>query len=85
MGKVIDVSMTVSEELDDYLAATVGDESRYASIGDFLRDLLQRDYDRLEQERYAALKTELQRALAAPESSFHASSAEDVFARNASR
>ena len=83
MGKVINLSIDLSEALEDHLAANVGDARPFDDAGQFFRDLLQRDLERADEERRELLRQELKRAFAAPESSFHSSSPEDVFARNA--
>ena len=85
MGKVIKLSIDLNEALEDHLAANVGEARPFDDASQFLRDLLQRDLERADGERRELLRRELRRAFAAPENSYHSSSPEDVFARNAAR
>jgi antitoxin ParD1/3/4 len=39
-------------------------------VSEYVRDLIRRDRERVEAERFATLKAELQRAFAAPESDY---------------
>ena len=68
--------------LSDFVAANVGDEGSYENVSEYIRDLIRRDKERHEQEAFERLKAELNRAFAAPESSYSPLSATDVIGRN---
>ena len=68
--------------LSDFVAANVGDEGSYENVSEYIRDLIRRDKERHDQEAFERLKAELNRAFAAPESSYSPLSAADVIARN---
>ena len=67
--------------LSDFVAANVGDEGSYENVSEYIRDLIRRDKERHDQEAFERLKAELNRAFAAPESSYSPLSAADVIAR----
>ena len=79
-------TMTVSlnETLSDFVAANVGGYGSYENVSEYMRDLIRRDKERVEQEAYARLKAELTLAYAAPESAYKPLTAADVIARNRS-
>ena len=68
--------------LSEFVAANVGDEGSYENVSEYIRDLIRRDKERHEQEAFERLRAELNRAFAAPESSYSPLSATDVIARN---
>ena len=68
--------------LSDFVATNVGDDGSYENVSEYIRDLIRRDKERHEQEAFERLKAELNRAFAAPESSYSHLSAADVIARN---
>ncbi len=68
--------------LSDFVAANVGDDGSYENVSEYIRDLIRRDKERHEQEAFERLKAELDRAFAAPESSYSPLTAADVIARN---
>lgn len=77
-------TMTVSLNgpLGDFVAASVGEDGAYESADEYIRDLIRRDMERVEQERFERLKAELVHAFNAPESSYHPLTAAEVIARN---
>ena len=76
--------MTVSLDgaLGEFVAASVGEDSAYENANEYVRDLVRRDMERVEQERFERLKTELVHAFNAPESSYQPLTAAQVIARN---
>ncbi|MDR0202959.1 MAG: addiction module antitoxin [Delftia acidovorans] len=78
------VTVNLTETLGDFLAASVGEDSAYENASEYVRDLIRRDMERVEQERLERLKAELVHAFNAPESSYRTLTAADVIARNRS-
>lgn len=76
--------MTVNLDgaLGEFVAASVGEDSAYENANEYVRDLVRRDMERVEQERFERLKTELVHAFNAPESSYQPLTAAQVIARN---
>lgn len=76
------MTVRLNGTLSDFVAANVGEEGAYENVSEYIRDLIRRDKERIEQERIDRLKTELTHAFAAPESSYKQLTAADVIARN---
>lgn len=76
--------MTVNLDgaLGDFVAASVSEDGAYESASEYVRDLIRRDMERVEQERFERLKAELVHAFSAPDSSYHPLTAAQVIARN---
>jgi putative addiction module CopG family antidote len=68
--------------LSEFVAANVSETGSYENVSEYVRDLIRRDKERVEQEAFERLKAELARAFAAPEASYQALTAADVIARN---
>ncbi len=68
--------------LSEFVAANVGEDGSYENVSEYIRDLIRRDKARFEQEAFDRLKAELNRAFAAPDSSFTTVSAAEIIARN---
>ena len=68
--------------MSDFVASNVGDQGAYENVSEYVRDLIRRDKERTEAEQFARLKADLERAFAAPESSYASLDAEAVIARN---
>lgn len=66
MTKPITLNVRVSGPLSEFIAANVGEDGLYENVSEYVRDLIRRDRERVEQEKFEALKAELQRAFAAP-------------------
>jgi antitoxin ParD1/3/4 len=79
------LNVQVSGPLSEFVAQNVGEDGAYADAGDYVGDLIRRDLARVDDERFEALKVELQSAFAAPDSDFRSSTAEEAIARNAGR
>ena len=79
------LNVRVTGLLVDHVADNVGDDGRYENVSEYVRDLIRRDLERVEEERFATLKAELQRAFAVPDSDYVTVSARDVIDRNRAR
>lgn len=82
MSRTTTMTVRISGTLSDFVAANVGEDGAYENISEYIRDLIRRDKERAEQEAFERLKAELERAFAAPESSYRPLTAAEVIARN---
>lgn len=76
------LNVRIGGALGEFVAANVGDQGAYENISEYVRDLIRRDKERAEVERFDQLKVELTRAFAAPQSSYATLDADAVIARN---
>lgn len=76
------MTVNLTGPLGDFVAASVGEDSAYENASEYIRDLIRRDMERVDQDRLERLKAELVHAFNAPESSYRALTAADVIARN---
>lgn len=70
MNKPITLSVRVTGQLSDFVAANVGASGDYENISEYVRNLIRRDKERVEDEALQCVKAELGRAFAAPDASF---------------
>jgi len=82
MSNTTTMTVRVSGALSDFVASNVGENGAYESVSEYMRDLIRRDKERVEQQAFERLHAELTHAFAAPESSYRSLSAADVIARN---
>ena len=80
MPRSMTLNVRVSGGLGDFVASNVGDQGAYENVSEYVRDLIRRDKAKVEAEAFERLKAELQRAFAAPESSYRELSAAAVIA-----
>ena len=85
MTKSMTLNVRVSGGLGEFVAANVGDTGAYENVSEYVRDLIRKDKDRVEREAFERLKAELNRAFAAPDSSYAPATADEVIARNRDR
>jgi len=78
------MTMTVrpSGALRDFVADNVGEEGAYENVSEYIRDLIRRDKERLEQQSFERLKAELSHAFSAPDKSYVPLTAAEVIVRN---
>ena len=82
MGKSLNLNVRVSGVLGEFVSENVGEDGSYENVSEYVRDLIRRDMERVEQEHFARLKAELQRAFATPDSEFVSLTADDIIQRN---
>lgn len=70
MNKPMTLNVRVTGALSDFVAANVGVNGDYENVSEYVRDLIRRDKERVEDEAFQRLKAELGRAFAAPDASF---------------
>lgn len=85
MGKEMTLNVRVGGELGEFIADNVGEHGLYENVSEYVRDLIRRDWERVEREKFEKLKAELQRAFATPDDQFVYVDAEEVIARNLAR
>lgn len=85
MSNSLTLNVRVTGPLSEFVAANVGENGAYENVSEYVRDLIRRDRERVETERFARLKAELTAAFAAPEGDYRPLDADTVFARNARR
>lgn len=76
------MTVNLTGTLGDFVASSVGEDSAYENASEYVRDLIRRDMERVEQERLERLKAELVHAFNAPDSSYRPLTAAEVIARN---
>jgi len=79
------MTVRVRGALSEFVAANVGENGAYENVSEYIRDLIRRDKERAEEEAFDRLRAELQRAFAAPDSSYEPLTAAEVIARNKAR
>jgi antitoxin ParD1/3/4 len=82
MNKPLTLNVRIGGALSDFVSANVGEAGSYENVSEYIRDLIRRDKERVEAEKFERLKAELTRAFAADEVSFAALDAGSVIARN---
>nr|WP_309402205.1 transcriptional regulator [Aminobacter niigataensis]WMD00145.1 transcriptional regulator [Aminobacter niigataensis] len=82
MSRTTTMTVRLSGALSEFVAINVSESGSYENISEYIRDLIRRDKERVEQEAFDRLKAELSHAFAAPESSYRPLTAADVIARN---
>ena len=81
MNKPMTLNVRIGGTLGDFVATNVGDQGAYENVSEYVRDLIRKDKDRVEQEQFAALKAELQRGFSTPDHQYVALDAETFLAR----
>ncbi|MBU4611963.1 addiction module antitoxin [Achromobacter sp. GG226] len=76
------LTVRLNETLNAFVAANVGDEGSYENVSEYVRDLIRRDKERVERERFDRLKAELVHAFHAPEETYQPLTAAQVISRN---
>lgn len=84
MSGSMSLNVRISGSLKDFVTHEVS-EGAYENNSEYVRDLIRRDKERADEARFQTLKTELQRAFAAPEEEYESVAADDIRARAASR
>jgi len=74
------LNVRISGALKDFVNREVTDGA-YENNSEYVRDLIRRDKDRLEEERFQMLKAELHRAFSAPDDQFVEITKEEFFTR----
>ncbi len=82
MSRTTTMTVRLHGGLSDFVAMNVGENGLYENVSEYIRDLIRRDKELLEEQALERLKAELAHAFAAPESSYKVLTAAEVIARN---
>ena len=82
MSRTTTMTVRLSGPLSDFVAENVGPDGDYENVSEYVRDLIRRDKEQAERVAFDRLKAELQRAFAAPDSTYRPLTAAEVIARN---
>ncbi|MDT8439559.1 MAG: addiction module antitoxin [Wenzhouxiangellaceae bacterium] len=83
MSSKTTLTVRLGGALGKHVADAVGEEfGRYENVSEYVRDLIRRDLERAEQDRFETLRSELQLAFAEPESSYVKLDAREIIRRN---
>jgi putative addiction module CopG family antidote len=72
------LTVRIGPELSAFVAQNVGDSGTYENVSEYIRDLIRRDRERVDEENFQRLKAELKMAFAAPVEDYHPLTLEDV-------
>ena len=78
----ITLNVRVNGALGDFVAANVGETGTFENVSEYVRDLIRKDKERAELKLFERLKAELGVAFNAPDDSYEALTAVEIFARN---
>jgi antitoxin ParD1/3/4 len=70
MRGAMTLNVRIGGELGEFVSENVGDWGLYESVSEYVRDLIRRDRERVEREKFEAVKAELQLGFSAPDSEF---------------
>jgi antitoxin ParD1/3/4 len=76
------MTVRLSGALHEFVQANVGEDGVYENVSEYIRDLIRRDKERMEQDAFDRLKAELTHAFAAADTSYRPLTAAEVIARN---
>lgn len=81
MPRTMTLNVRVSGVLADHVAEMVGEYGSYENVSEYVRDLIRRDWERVEDERFQTLKNELQAAFTTPDNEYEPFDVEEFLAR----
>ena len=76
------MTVRLSGTLSEVVAANVGERGSYENVSEYIRDLIRRDKERIDQQAFERLKAELNLSFSAPESSYLPLTADEIIMRN---
>ena len=79
----MNLNVRIGGSLSEFVGQNVGDDGNYDNVSEYIRDLIRRDKDRIEERRFQSLKAELQQSFKQPDSEYVNLSAADIISRNA--
>ncbi len=82
MQKTMNINVRVGGSLGHFVSQSVGDNSDYDNVSEYIRDLIRKDKASKEQQHFECLKAELQQAFSEPEANYIELSAQDIIGRN---
>lgn len=85
MSRSMTLNVRVTGPLGEFVADNVAPGGMYENVSEYVRDLIRKDKERIERERFERLKAELGVAFAAPDDTYDALTASELIARNRAR
>lgn len=85
MTKPMTLNVRVGGALSEFVATNVGEHGAYDNVSEYVRDLIRKDKKEAEEQAFARLRAELQRAFASPDSDYERITAAEVVKRNRAR
>ena len=85
MSRNMTLNVRVSGALGDFVATNIGESGSYENVSEYVRDLIRRDKERVDNETFERLQAELGVAFAAADTSYVALTADQLISRNRSR
>ncbi|AKR54861.1 addiction module antitoxin [Youhaiella tibetensis] len=82
MPRTTTMTVRLSGALSEFVSSNVSETGSYENVSEYIRDLIRRDKERVEQETFERLKAELTLAFAAPETAYTPLTAAEIIARN---
>lgn len=82
MSKAMTLNVRLHGSLGDFVAENVGESGLYENVSEYVRDLIRKDKDRSDRERFVRLQAELAAAFAATDDQYETLTASDVIGRN---
>ncbi len=82
MARTTTMTVRIGVALRDFVAANTGEDGTYENVSEYIRDLIRRDRERVDNEIFNRLKMELVHAYSAPEESYELLTAADIIERN---
>ena len=82
MSRTTTMTVRLSGDLGDFVAANVGETGTYQNVSEYIRDLIRRDKERVEREAFDRLKAELAHAFSMPDATYKQLTAAEIIARN---
>jgi len=82
MPRTTTMTVRLSGALSEFVSSNVSETGSYENVSEYIRDLIRRDKERVEQETFERLKAELTLAFAAPDTAYEPLTAAEVIARN---
>jgi len=64
------LNVRVNGPLEEFIAENIGEHGLYENASEYVRHLIRQDRERVEQGKFEALKAELQRGFATPDSEY---------------
>ena len=82
MSRTTTMTVRLSGDLGDFVAANVGETCTYQNVSEYIRDLIRRDKERVEREAFDRLKAELAHAFSMPDATYKQLTAAEIIVRN---
>lgn len=76
------ITVRLKGSLQEFVQRNVGEDGDHDNVSEYIRNLIRKEKERVEQEAFLRLKAELTQAFSAPDSSYQTLSATDIIARN---